>query len=511
LLALSAVAVHIVHGAQVRRHGRTLLAQSEEAENGGELDRASVRLARYLQLVPDDTEVLARYADLLDQAAATPAARLRAIDVLRQVLARDPSREDLRRRLVALAMDAAAYTEAICHIDGLMRLSPSDVRLRILRGRCLQAQGEFDAAVAAFEEAINWEPRSFEAHLRLAGLLLAMDQPGKAGDFVDRLVSARHEDTESLAASWKQALDGQSRIITNALVSAAFWGRCGGPHACAALAELEALGKEYAAVDQSRLVGALALAHYRLGHLADAERLARRWADFDPSDLVSRLLLLDLYLDASRKEAVQSLLPQVRALEGEQGVWWRYGEAALACLRGGADDRKRARELLADLSVRRPGWSRVSLLEAHLDEMDGDVQRSLDNLVRCVERGDLRPTFVYQVSHHLAESGRYADADAVIARLEQQAKLGRDFARFATEIALLARNPERALTLANQAVSNESQDFQDQVWRGGIMTAAGRWPEAEQAYRRAVALAPHSSDAWQALSSFFASLDAGTR
>src|SRR5262249_53516963 len=111
LLALSAVAVHIVHGAQVRRHGRTLLAPSEEAENGGELDRASVRLARYLQLVPDDTEVLARYADLLDQAAATPAARLRAIDVLRQVLARDPSREDLRRRLVALAMDAAAYTE----------------------------------------------------------------------------------------------------------------------------------------------------------------------------------------------------------------------------------------------------------------------------------------------------------------------------------------------------------------------------------------------------------------
>src|SRR5262245_7587378 len=74
-LALLGVGVHLLHAVQFERLARTLFIQAEDAEKAGELDGAIARLSRYLQFAPDDAGATARYAELLDRAADSPANR----------------------------------------------------------------------------------------------------------------------------------------------------------------------------------------------------------------------------------------------------------------------------------------------------------------------------------------------------------------------------------------------------------------------------------------------------
>jgi tetratricopeptide (TPR) repeat protein len=447
-LALLGVGIHLLHVVQFERHARTLLLQAEDAENAGDLERTATHLSRYLQFAPDDAGATARYAELLDRAADSPAKRWRVLEVLRQALTLDPTRYDLRHRFVARAMEAAVYAEAAKHLEILLRANPADVDSATRLGRCLEAQGEFDRAATAYEGAIQLDSQSVEACLRLASSLLKRDQPWKADEVVERLVEAISDNSDSVSRSWKAALDGSPNEIATALVCVTFWARCGGPHAAAALVQLESLEQEYAPGDQFLLLGALARAYHRLGHFAAAERIARRAADRAPADLASQVAWMDAALDAGRADVVESLVPPIRRLEGEGGTWWRFGEAGLAWMRGDKESRERARQLLVELASLRRGWSRLALLEARLDEQDGNPERALDNWVRCIERGDVRPALVYQVSRRLVEWGRFEEADAVIARLQRHAKPGREFAASELMRSLLAKDKDNPAYLA---------------------------------------------------------------
>src|SRR3954452_22445694 len=94
-LALLATLTHIAHGWQTRRHARGQLARADEAEAAGRLDEAVAALNRYLLFVPDDEAVRARYALTWAEIANNPRARWRALEGLRRVLAREPSRHDV--------------------------------------------------------------------------------------------------------------------------------------------------------------------------------------------------------------------------------------------------------------------------------------------------------------------------------------------------------------------------------------------------------------------------------
>src|SRR5205807_4452033 len=105
---------HLLHSHQVRRNAGDLLSQADRAEEQGRFDQAAECLGRYLALVPDDTDVWARYGLLLahDKLATSPKARLRAFLTLERVLRREPKRRDVRRRLVGVAMRLGRFTDA---------------------------------------------------------------------------------------------------------------------------------------------------------------------------------------------------------------------------------------------------------------------------------------------------------------------------------------------------------------------------------------------------------------
>src|SRR5579871_5748223 len=101
-ILLFALGIHLLHGFQERRNATALLQQAERAAEAGQKEQAVAHLRTYLGFDPNDTDALTRYGMLLCQLAGNPNSRLQAMDVLEQVLRRDPSRVEIRRQLVEL-------------------------------------------------------------------------------------------------------------------------------------------------------------------------------------------------------------------------------------------------------------------------------------------------------------------------------------------------------------------------------------------------------------------------
>src|ERR1043166_7623650 len=180
-LAVLAVGVHFIHAYQVQRNAGAFLALADEALADGKKLKAAEYLARYLALQPADTDTRARFALLLadEKVATSPKALMRAYLVLGQVLLRDPSRHEVRRRVVEIAMDGRLqrFRDAVDHLAKLQEDFPDDKSLPGLRARCYQGNGEYKEARVAYEEALARDPVEIENYVRLAFLL--RDRPGQ--------------------------------------------------------------------------------------------------------------------------------------------------------------------------------------------------------------------------------------------------------------------------------------------------------------------------------------------
>src|SRR5690349_21026666 len=91
--------VHLPHELQVARNARLLLVLADRREADGQLREAAGTLARYAELVPTDTEALARLG-LLN---AKTGNHFGAFAVLELVLRRQPGINDVRREIVEVA------------------------------------------------------------------------------------------------------------------------------------------------------------------------------------------------------------------------------------------------------------------------------------------------------------------------------------------------------------------------------------------------------------------------
>jgi predicted Zn-dependent protease len=268
------------------------------------------------------------------------------------------------------------------------------------------------------------------------------------------------------------------------------------------LADLEnALGR-FPADAQERLLRRLARFQARLGNAAAVERLCDRLLRRQPGDLRVHLLRLDAAVAAGEDEVIARALAALRRAEGRAGTTWRCASAgwhiARAC-RGDRTGLAEARRLLAEVTRRRPAWARAALLQAQLDELEQRTEQALAGYVRAVVLGERQPGTALRATELLVQRGKYAVADRLLHQAQQRGALGAGHARLLAEVAVRARNLERALLLARQAVPEQATDPRALVWQGGLLGRLGQDSQAETALRRAVTLAGYDPETWLAL------------
>ncbi len=177
--------------------------------------------------------------------------------------------------------------------------------------------------------------------------------------------------------------------------------------------------------------------------------------------------------------------------------------------------------LLAEARARRPGWTRAILAAAEVDDLRGDSAAALRAYLAAIEKGERDSRSLRRAVELLYRLGRFAQADTLLAQVQDDAPLSPELGRLAADVALRVQDDDRALTLARQALTGRTNSSADQVWLGQLLLAAARQAEnrrrpdqvrtrrleAEQAFRRGIELAPDDPDARVALVAALAGWD----
>jgi tetratricopeptide (TPR) repeat protein len=278
-----------------------------------------------------------------------------------------------------------------------------------------------------------------------------------------------------------------------------------------------------AEADRPRLLNGLADARRRLGDDADAERLWKQVADMQPNNLGIRLVLFDLALLANQPAEVERRLAEIRGIEGENGSFWRYAEAARRIQQARPKDKeelsdsgrrqlREARQYLTEAGNRRTSWPRIPALEAEIDELEGRIPAAIEKYQQAVALGERRPAIIRRMVQLLFEQRRFDEANAAVSKLldQENTLLLAGLGKLAAQSLLSKADPtsgdsERAVDLALKSVSPDSKSYQDHLWLGRILWATGKPTEqkkAEKELRRACELDDKAAETWVTLVAF---------
>jgi tetratricopeptide (TPR) repeat protein len=431
-----ATCIHLLHAYQVEKNVGGLFRQAQRTLAKGQVAQAAAYLDRYLSLVPEDTEALAQFGQLLDQLADGPRGRFQAMQVLEQVLRRQPERLDLRRRVVILAIDQYRSREAISHLEKLLATAPAAERgeLEHLLGWCQDAEGNYEAAAAAFQRAVQHAPGQIKSYVLLAEVLQErLVRPLDAGKALDAMVAANAGSSEALLArarflQAKGDLGGAARDTAKA--SALNPG--GGDTTLAAVDLARANGdldKARSLLQQdvkthsknARIYATLADVELQAGRPAAAMACLRVGVKELPDAPDLLLALGDLLLDGSELAEVQAIMgrlqdlkpppPRTEYLQARLLMKKQKWNEAIALL-------EKVRPQLASV----PAWAtQVEICLGQCHEQRGDLEQQLAAFRRAVQLNPSAPLAQYGLAVASLATGHLDDAVNGLRRLSKSA------------------------------------------------------------------------------------------
>jgi tetratricopeptide (TPR) repeat protein len=439
-------------------------------------DRATLGFAESLESMGNFDRALTQYQQV---ASKRPEVK---IEVARLMILKNLNLPASQRRWneVTQALDAAA--QAV----------PNSPRVPVLRAEALAAQDKFDDARALLEKARDARPNEPLLWLALVSIL------------------ERRGSLDAVAPVLDAAVQKLGDSVDLRLARARYVSIRGGSQASVELAKLAEGLDKFTIDDQGQLLRGLAETYYRMGDNAGALKLWSQWAKQVPDDLNNRLVTFELALKANDDKAMSTTVAAIQSLEKREETDGSVGRHCQAMYliwkaeRGDKSGLNEARDLLREVATRRPEWSRVSLAEAKINELNGDESGTIREYTRAIDLGERDPEVVRKTIELLFKRNRYADANRVMTKLQDQTVVSGQLQRYAAEASLRNRDYEHAVELAKRAVSSKSTNYRDYVWLGQILGVVGRTADAEANLRRAIELAPSDPEPRVVLVQFLA-------
>ena len=265
------------------------------------------------------------------------------------------------------------------------------------------------------------------------------------------------------------------------------------------LAEFPEDGR-YSQEDQELLLGTLAVSALQVGAFDLAETLCRRFADFRPDNLYVRLLLFDLALRSQKTDVMQSVLNEIREIEGEGDATTYYGQAGVLFNEARrADQSTTAIEELCNEAVLnlysaaedRPKWNAIPKLHGEIELLRDNPNGAIEFFQRSIDWGNRDPELIGRVVALLHAAGRYREADDELVKLQNTAiPFSDEFGRLAADLSLRV---DDYVDAAPVRTASRARFRRVRGLGGGPV----RWPDCRTMWRggkrRHSSLTPHSS------------------
>ncbi len=121
----------------------------------------------------------------------------RGTDDFREVLLRDPTRDDTRRRLIGCLIDLGGYQEAIPHLEYARRHSHPDPDLLARLARCYNMVGRTAESRTVLDEVLREHPTNFLAVRTRGQFSLLEQQPDYSEALLTKAIIAAPDDYQS--------------------------------------------------------------------------------------------------------------------------------------------------------------------------------------------------------------------------------------------------------------------------------------------------------------------------
>jgi predicted Zn-dependent protease len=426
-----------------------------------------------------------------------------AIDTYLRILPFEPNvRLEMARLLTLQNLQSPAGQRQWRRVEQLLeeaeRLTPKSSDVVLLRAEVLAARKEFQQAADLLNAARDADPDRVELWTGLAA------------------VTDRKSGPEAALAILDEAQRQLGDVVELRLARARHWLRQPPEKAKAAVTALAEQMHEFSTEDRRRLLRGVAQAVTQLNDLNQARQAWTRVAKEHPQDLGARLVLFDLAVLANDEAGVRQAQMEIERLQGPEGSFARHAKACELLVQVRKDPVSReskkqlaeARNHLTAVAARRPYWARVRVRQAEVEELLGNSEAAITHYQEAILRqGENTPVVVTRLIQLLRERQRFAEADTVLAKFQDQRAVRDSLNRYEAESLIRKQNYTRAVDLAQQAVPADSRDAQDQLWLGKILWLAGRAGPAETALRRAVELGGSQPGPWLALVQFLVAVD----
>jgi tetratricopeptide (TPR) repeat protein len=179
-----------LHRFQVKHNAYKVQQLAQQAESQRHMERAVRFLTLYVAAEPGDVDALVHLSELLEKAPPSRQTHVRLVELYEQIVAADPLRYGVRKRLADLDIQMGQVFDAMKQLDFVKHAIPEDGEVDYRLGICHEAQAQPEQARAAYEDAIKLAPTLTDAYLRLANVLRQqLHLPDVADQVINRLVA----------------------------------------------------------------------------------------------------------------------------------------------------------------------------------------------------------------------------------------------------------------------------------------------------------------------------------